>query len=99
MIARLRGRIAGRAGTGLIVDVNGVGYLVAATPSVLRKAAPGDELTAEPADHPAIRISGGASAWQIATASASAAWFGVGISSRPRIAFTIFPTCSFSARP
>jgi Holliday junction DNA helicase RuvA len=36
MIARLRGRIAGRAGAGLIVDVNGVGYLVAATPSVQR---------------------------------------------------------------
>src|SRR5216117_3990594 len=36
MIARLRGRIAGRAGTGLIVDVNGVGYLVHATPSVQR---------------------------------------------------------------
>ena len=36
MIARLRGRIAGRAGAGLIVDVNGVGYLVHATPSVRR---------------------------------------------------------------
>ena len=36
MIARLRGRITGRAGSGLIVDVNGVGYLVNATPSVLR---------------------------------------------------------------
>jgi Holliday junction DNA helicase RuvA len=36
MIARLRGRIAGRAGTGLIIDVNGVGYLVHATPSVQR---------------------------------------------------------------
>ncbi|HEV2590758.1 MAG TPA: Holliday junction branch migration protein RuvA [Gaiellaceae bacterium] len=36
MIARLRGRIAGRAGGGLIVDVNGVGYLVNATPSVHR---------------------------------------------------------------
>jgi len=36
MIARLRGRIAGRSGTGLIVDVNGVGYLVHATPSVQR---------------------------------------------------------------
>ena len=36
MIARLRGRVSGRAGTGLIVDVNGVGYLVNATPSVLR---------------------------------------------------------------
>ena len=36
MIARLRGRVAGRAGTGLVVDVNGVGYLVHATPSVHR---------------------------------------------------------------
>ena len=43
--------------------------------------------------------SGGASAWQIATASASAAWLGVGTSSSARIAFTIFPTCSLSARP
>src|ERR1041385_8627408 len=39
MIARLRGRIAGRAGTGLIVDVNGVGYLVHAAPSELRLGA------------------------------------------------------------
>ena len=36
MIARLRGRVAGRAGTGLVVDVNGVGYLVNAAPSVHR---------------------------------------------------------------
>jgi Holliday junction DNA helicase RuvA len=36
VIARLRGRVAGRAGQGLIVDVNGVGYLVNATPSVAR---------------------------------------------------------------
>jgi len=36
VIARLRGRIAGRSGGGLIVDVNGVGYLVHATPSVAR---------------------------------------------------------------
>ncbi|MGH2884848.1 MAG: OB-fold domain-containing protein, partial [Solirubrobacteraceae bacterium] len=36
MIARLRGRVAGRAGAGLVVDVNGVGYLVNATPSVHR---------------------------------------------------------------
>jgi Holliday junction DNA helicase RuvA len=39
MIARLRGRVSGRAGTGLIVDVNGVGYLVNATPSVHRLGA------------------------------------------------------------
>jgi Holliday junction DNA helicase RuvA len=36
VIARLRGRVSGRAGSGLIVDVNGVGYLVHATPSVHR---------------------------------------------------------------
>ena len=36
MIARLRGRLSGRAGAGLIVDVGGVGYLVNATPSVRR---------------------------------------------------------------
>jgi Holliday junction DNA helicase RuvA len=36
LIARLRGRIAGRAGAGLILDVNGVGYLVNAAPSVAR---------------------------------------------------------------
>ncbi|MFL5925641.1 MAG: Holliday junction branch migration protein RuvA [Gaiellaceae bacterium] len=36
MIARLRGRLAGRSGAGIVVDVNGVGYLVHATPSVLR---------------------------------------------------------------
>jgi Holliday junction DNA helicase RuvA len=39
MIARLRGRIAGRAGQGLVFDVNGVGYLVNATPSVHRLGA------------------------------------------------------------
>jgi Holliday junction DNA helicase RuvA len=36
MIARLRGRIAGRASGGLILDVNGVGYLVHVSPSVHR---------------------------------------------------------------
>ncbi len=36
MIARLRGRIGGRTSGGLIFDVNGVGYLVNAAPSVAR---------------------------------------------------------------
>jgi holliday junction DNA helicase RuvA len=45
MIARLRGRVAGRAGGGLIVDVNGVGYLVHAAPSVQRLG--GGEITIE----------------------------------------------------
>ena len=45
MIARLRGRVDGRAGTGLIVDVSGVGYLVHAAPSVQRLG--GGEITIE----------------------------------------------------
>jgi Holliday junction DNA helicase RuvA len=36
VIARLRGRLAGRAGAGVILAVNGVGYLVHASPSVQR---------------------------------------------------------------
>jgi Holliday junction DNA helicase RuvA len=45
VIARLRGRLAGRAGTGVVVDVNGVGYLVNAAPSVHRLGA--GEITIE----------------------------------------------------
>ena len=47
MIARLRGRPAGRSAEGLVLDVNGVGYLVAATPAVLRRATAGADLTVE----------------------------------------------------
>lgn len=47
MIARLRGRPAGRSTDGLVLDVNGVGYFVAATPTVLRRATAGTELTVE----------------------------------------------------
>src|SRR5262245_42111202 len=50
-------------------------------------------------DHPAARRNGGASAWQIATASASAAWCGTGGCSSPRIRLTIRWTCPLSARP
>jgi len=45
LIARLRGKNAGLTPAGLILDVNGVGYLVHATPSVLRRG--GEELTVE----------------------------------------------------
>ncbi len=45
MIARLRGRNGGLTTAGLVLDVNGVGYLVHATPSVLRQG--GEELTVE----------------------------------------------------
>ena len=47
MIARLRGVAAASTPEGLLLDVNGVGYLVAATPSALRKADTGGEVTVE----------------------------------------------------
>lgn len=47
MIARLRGRPVGRTPDGLVLDVNGIGYLVAATPGVLRRAQTGAEVTVE----------------------------------------------------
>ena len=47
MISRLRGSPAGRTTDGLVLDVGGVGYLVAATPSALRRAADVPEVTLE----------------------------------------------------
>ncbi len=47
MISRLRGRPVSRRPDGLVVDVNGVGYLVAATPVVLRRAEGADEVVVE----------------------------------------------------
>jgi Holliday junction DNA helicase RuvA len=45
VIARLRGKRAGLTAAGLVLDVNGVGYLIQATPSVLRRN--GDTLTVD----------------------------------------------------
>lgn len=45
MIARLRGTVAARTPAGLVVDVGGVGYLVAATPRVHARV--GEETTVE----------------------------------------------------
>jgi Holliday junction DNA helicase RuvA len=47
MISRLRGTPAGRSPDGLVLDVGGVGYLVAATPSALRRAEGEREVTLE----------------------------------------------------
>jgi holliday junction DNA helicase RuvA len=47
MISRLRGLPVGRTPEGLVLDVGGVGYLVAATPSVLRSTDGAAELTVE----------------------------------------------------
>src|SRR5438105_4333098 len=58
-----------------------------------------DRASTQARDHPAILRSGGASAWQIATASASAACEGVGSASRAWITLTHFCTWRFSARP
>jgi Holliday junction DNA helicase RuvA len=45
VIARLRGTVAARTAAGLVIDVGGVGYLVAATPRV--NARVGEEATVE----------------------------------------------------
>jgi Holliday junction DNA helicase RuvA len=45
VISRLRGTVAARTGAGIVVDVGGVGYLVAATPRV--NARVGEETTVE----------------------------------------------------
>jgi Holliday junction DNA helicase RuvA len=47
VIARLRGVPVGRRGDALVLDVSGVGYLLQATPTALRVADAGDEVTLE----------------------------------------------------
>jgi Holliday junction DNA helicase RuvA len=45
VIARLRGRCVANTPDGLVLDVGGVGYLVAATPTAVRAATGSDEVT------------------------------------------------------
>ena len=47
MISRLRGKPVARSVDGLVLDVGGVGYLVAATPSALSRADGSGEVTLE----------------------------------------------------
>lgn len=47
MISRLRGTPVGRSPDGLVLDVGGVGYLVAATQTVWRRAEGGGEVVVE----------------------------------------------------
>jgi holliday junction DNA helicase RuvA len=47
MISRLRGRPIARRPDGLVLDVNGVGYLLAVTPSAFRLAQGDDEISLE----------------------------------------------------
>jgi Holliday junction DNA helicase RuvA len=47
MISQLRGKPVGSTPEGLVLDVGGVGYLVAATPAAVRKASGADEVTIE----------------------------------------------------
>ncbi len=47
MISRLRGTLAGRTPDGFVLDVNGVGYLLAATPGAVRAAESGGEAVVE----------------------------------------------------
>ena len=47
MIARLRGKPSGSTADGLVLDVGGVGYLLAVTPTAARMASGADEVTLE----------------------------------------------------
>jgi Holliday junction DNA helicase RuvA len=47
LISRLTGRAAGWNADGLVLDVNGVGYLLHATPSAIRLAERGGDVTVE----------------------------------------------------
>jgi holliday junction DNA helicase RuvA len=47
MIAQLRGKPVASTPEGFVLDVGGVGYLVAATPAAVRKASAADEVTIE----------------------------------------------------
>jgi Holliday junction DNA helicase RuvA len=88
VIARLRGRFAGEAGDGIVLDVNGVGYLLLATGSARRRAREADEVTLETYTHvreDALQLFGFASAEERELFEALLSVSGVG----PKVALAI----------
>jgi len=93
MISRLRGIPAGRTVDGLVVDVGGVGYLVSATPSVLRRADGASEVTVETYLHvreDALQLYGFADASERALFSQLHGVSGIG----PKVALAVVSSAS-----
>jgi Holliday junction DNA helicase RuvA len=88
VIARLRGRFAGEAGEGIVLDVGGVGYLLQATGSARRRARDAGEVTLETYLHvreDALQLYGFASADERELFEALLSVSGVG----PKVALAI----------
>jgi holliday junction DNA helicase RuvA len=88
MIASLRGKPVARDAQGLVLDVNGVGYRVLATPSALQKADGADEVVVETHLHvreDAMQLFGFANAEERALFEQLLAVSGVG----PKVALAI----------
>jgi Holliday junction DNA helicase RuvA len=93
MISRLRGAPVGRTPEGLVVEVGGVGYLVSATPSVMRRAEGAAEITVETYLHvreDALQLYGFASAGERALFVQLLGVSGIG----PKVALAVVSSAS-----